>query len=46
MGLHRVTIHIHMFPMSHTLSKIGKHFAKLQQGKLDAYVRIFGCDHR
>jgi hypothetical protein len=21
MGLHRVTIHIHMFPMSHTLSK-------------------------
>jgi hypothetical protein len=21
MGLHRVTLHIHMFPMSHTLSK-------------------------
>jgi hypothetical protein len=44
LGLHRVNIHIHMFPMSHTLSKsvnISQRY--VQQGKLDAFERIFGC---
>jgi hypothetical protein len=37
LGLHWLTHHIHMFPMSHTLSK-SVNISQTEHGKLDGYL--------